>query len=131
MEINVETLLNAVSEQVKSHTNTEQVLGEEFQMGEYTCRPVIKIGAAFGSGGGIGDDPKKHTSGSGEAGGAGLAVVPQGFLVTRGEEINFISIKKNTALSSLLEKMPDLMEKMAEKKNKSGDKKEEKKDNKA
>ena len=127
MEINVESLLNAVSEQVKSHTNTDQILGEEFQMGEYTCRPVIKVGAAFGGGGAIGDDPKKKTSGTGEGGAAGMAVVPVGFLVTKGEEINFINIKRNAALSGLLEKMPDLMEKMAEKK--TGKEKEEAKDN--
>jgi uncharacterized spore protein YtfJ len=124
MEINVESLLTAVSEQVKSHTSTEQVIGEEFQMGEYTCRPVIKIGAAFGGGGATGDDPKKKSSGTGEGGAAGMAVVPLGFLVTKGEEISFIQVKKNAALSGLLDKMPDLMEKMMEKK-KEGETKEE------
>ena len=58
MEVNIEDLLDKVSEHVKTIASTETILGEEFKLGEYTCRPVIKVGTGFGSGAGVGDDPK-------------------------------------------------------------------------
>lgn len=127
MEINVEELLNKVSEQVKSFAKTDVVIGEEFQMGEYTCKPVIKVGTGFGSG--VGADNRSKGGSKGESGGAGagIGVIPVGFLVTKGDEISFISADRKSGLSSLLEKVPDLVEKVADMKEKREEKKEEKK----
>ncbi len=130
MDINIEALLDKVSEHVKSLASTETVLGEEFKLGEFTCRPVIKVGTGFGSGTGSGIDPKTKNQGSGGGAGAGIGVVPLGFLVTKGDEISFIPSDKKTALSSLLDKVPDLVEKVADMKNKEKEEKEEKKDKK-
>ena len=114
MENRVEELLDKVSEHVKSLASTETVLGEEFKIGEFTCRPVIKVGTGFGSGAGSGDDPKGKGSGTGLGAGAGIGITPLGFLTTKGDEISFIPSDKKTALSSLIEKVPDLVEKMAD-----------------
>ena len=131
MEIRVDELLDKVSGHVKDLSDTETILGDEFKLGEYTCRPVIKIATGFGSGSGTGNDPKKKAGGSGTGAGAGLAVVPVGFLAAKGDEISFIATDRKTALSSLFEKMPDLVEKVAEMKNKESDEpKEEKKEKK-
>jgi len=130
MDINIEALLHKVSEHVKSLASTETVLGEEFKLGEFTCRPVIKVGTGFGSGTGSGIDPKTKNQGSGGGAGAGIGVVPLGFLVTKGDEISFIPSDKKTALSSLLDKVPDLVEKVADMKNKEKEEKEEKKEKK-
>ena len=131
METKIEELLDKVSGHVKDMSNTETVLGDEFKLGEYTCRPVIKVASGFGSGTGTGDDPKKKARGSGTGAGAALCVVPVGFLATKGDEISFIGTDKKTALSSLFEKMPDLVEKVAEMKNReAGESKEEKKEKK-
>lgn len=128
MEINVEELLNKVSEQAKSFAKTDLVIGEEFQMGAFTCKPVIKIGTGFGSGVGTGDNHARgNKKGEGGGAGAGIGVVPVGFLVTKGDEISFISADRQRGLSTLLEKVPDLVEKVAEMKNKRESKKEEKK----
>ncbi len=62
MGINIESLLDKESDHVKSLASTETILGEEFTLGEFTCRPVIKVGTGFGSGAGTGKDPKS-TSG--------------------------------------------------------------------
>ena len=118
MEIKVEELLDKVSEHVKSLASTETILGEEFKIGEFTCRPVIKVGTGFGSGAGTGEEPKSKNKGTGGGAGAGIGIVPLGFLTTRGEEISFIPSEKKTALSSLFDKVPDLVEKMAEMKSK-------------
>lgn len=118
MEVKIEELLDKVSEHVKSLASTETVLGEEFKLGEFTCRPVIRLGTAFGSGAGTGDDPKSKGKGSGAGAGAGIGIVPLGFLIARGDQISFIPVDKKSALSSLIEKVPDLVEKMAGMKNK-------------
>jgi uncharacterized spore protein YtfJ len=128
MEVNIEELLDKVSEHVKSLSSTETVMGEEFKIGEYTCRPVIKVGTGFGSGAGEGEDPKRKNQGSGGGAAAALGVVPVGFLAAKGDEIKFISVDKKTALSSLIEKAPDLVEKFAHMKEKEED--QEKKENK-
>ena len=118
MEIKIDELLDKVSGHVQSLANTETVLGDEFTIGEFTCRPVIKVGTGFGSGAGTGDDPKKKAWGTGGGAGAGIGIVPLGFLTTKGDEISFIAVDKKTALSALFEKVPDLVEKMAEMKTK-------------
>ena len=128
MDFNIENLLDKVSDHVKSLASTETILGEEFTLGEFTCRPVIKVGTGFGSGAGSGKDPKS-TSAAGGGAGAGIGITPLGFLTTKGDQIYFIPSDKKTPLSSLIDKVPDLVEKVADMKNK-GDKKEEKKEEK-
>lgn len=126
MNINIESLLDKVSEQVKSLASTETILGEEFKLGEFTCRPVIKVGTGYGSGAGEGDDPKGKNKGGGGGAGAAIGVTPVGFLTTKGDEIYFIPSDKKSALSSLMEQVPDLLEKVAEMKNKEEKKEEQK-----
>jgi uncharacterized spore protein YtfJ len=128
MDINIENLLDKVSDHVKTLASTETILGEEFKLGEFTCRPVIKVGTGFGSGAGTGKDPKSN-KGEGGGAGAGIGITPLGFLTTRGDQIYFIPSDKKTALSSLIDKVPDLVEKVAEMKNKE-EKKEEKREEK-
>jgi uncharacterized spore protein YtfJ len=129
MDINIETLLDKVSDHVKTLASTETVLGEEFTLGEFTCRPVIKVGTGFGSGAGEGNDPKSN-KGSGGGAGAGIGITPMGFLASRGDNIFFIPSDKKTPLSSLIDKAPDLIEKVVEMKNKGDQKKEKTEDKK-
>jgi len=126
MEINIENLLDKVSEQVKSMAKTELVIGEEFKIGEFTCKPVIKVATGFGSGVGTGDSSKQKKKGEGGGAGAAIGVLPVGFLVSRGDEISFIASEKKGGLSTLFEKVPDLVEKMADLKEKKDKEKEEK-----
>ncbi len=131
MEIKIDELLDKLAGQVKTLASTDTVLGDEFTIGEFTCRPVIKVGTGYGSGVGTGENPKaKHqkapASGSGGGAAAGVGVAPLGFLTARGGEISFIPVDKKTALSTLFEKVPDLVEKMAEMKNREAGESEEK-----
>jgi uncharacterized spore protein YtfJ len=125
MDINIEGLLDKLSGHVKDLASTETILGEEFKIGEFTCRPVIKVGTGYGSGAGEGDDPKGKNKGGGGGAGAAIGITPLGFLTTKGDEIFFIPSEKKTAISSLMEKVPDLVEKVAEMKNKEEKKEEE------
>jgi uncharacterized spore protein YtfJ len=114
MENNVSTMLDQISEKLKEMVKTETIIGEEFTMGEYLCKPIIRVGVGFGSGGGTGEDIKSKGCGTGAAAGAGMGISPVGFLVTRKDEIYFISTEKKTGLSALCEKMPEMMEKAME-----------------
>lgn len=115
MEMNFETLLQRLTEFIQKEAKTETVIGEPFQLGGFHCVPVIRLGVGFGSGGGSGDSAK---AGKGEGGGAGagLGIDPIGFLVTKDNEISFISTHQNKGLSAIFEKVPDLLDKLTKKK---------------
>lgn len=117
MELHFEELLGKVTDFIKSEANTETVIGESFELGEFKCVPVIKVGMGFGSGGGEGAEPKK---GQGQGGGAaaGMGIEPIGFLVTKGNEISFLEAGKTHGLAAAFEKVPDLIEKLAKNRNK-------------
>lgn len=113
--MNFETLLQRLTEFIQKEAKTETVIGEAFQLGEFTCVPVVRVGVGFGSGGGEGDSAK---TGKGQGGGvgAGIGIDPIGFLVTKGNEISFISTQQSKGLSSIFQQVPDLIKKVMENK---------------
>lgn len=127
METNLEQVLDKLAEHVKGIASTETVVGDEFTIGEFTCKPVMKVGLGFGSGIGEGDD-KRKCKGHGQGAGAGIGMAPIGFLVTRGGEISFIPSDQKKGLQAIFEKVPDLLEKVMEMKKEKEDKEESKKE---
>jgi uncharacterized spore protein YtfJ len=113
MELHFEELLKQVTDFIKTEAKTETVVGQMFELGEFKCVPVIKVGIGFGSGGGEGFE-KKDRKGEGMGAGAGVGIEPLGFLVTRADQITFIEAGKAHGLSAMFEKVPDLIEKIAE-----------------
>ena len=114
MKINLEELLPKITDFLKSEAKTETVIGKQFQLGEFSCVPVIRMGMGFGSGGGEGEAPNQQGHGGGMGLGGGLGIEPIGFLVTRATEISFISTRAKGGLSSAFEKAPELLEKFLE-----------------
>lgn len=115
MAINFEETLKQFTEFLKTEAKTETVIGQSFQLGEFTCVPVIKfgMGLGYGSGEGHGDAPGKGKGeGIGGGAGGGVGVEPIGFLTTRGDQISFIPTRTSKGLSAVFEKVPDLLEKM-------------------
>ncbi len=110
MELHMNELIDRISNFMKAEAKSETVIGEAFKLGEFSCIPVIRVGMGFGAGGGEGDAPKQG-HGVGEGAGAGMGIEPIGFLVSKGNEINFISTKSNSGLAAAFEKVPDLLEK--------------------
>ncbi len=108
-----EELLGKVTSFMKTEANTKTVIGEQFNLGEFSCIPVIRVGMGFGTGGGEGDVSKNTHSEGGGAGG-GMGIEPLGFLVSKGELIQFVSTKTNKGLSAAFEKVPELIEKYLE-----------------
>lgn len=116
---NLDDLLSKMTEFLRSEAKTETIIGQPFVLGEFTCVPVMSIGLGFGAGGGEGKGGNK-TSGEGEGegagGGAGLGMGPVGFLITKGEMIQFIPARNPSGLAAAMEKLPDLIEKFAPRK---------------
>ncbi len=113
MDLHFEELLGKITDFMKTEANTDTVVGTPFQLGEFTCVPVIKVGMGFGSGGGEGTEAKKG-KGQGAGGAAGMGIEPIGFLVTKGDHISFLQAGKTQGLAAAFEKVPDLIEKLAQ-----------------
>jgi uncharacterized spore protein YtfJ len=119
MDLHFEELLGKITDFIKTEAKTETVVGEQFELGQFKCVPVIKVGMGFGSGGGEGVETKtKARKGQGAGGGAGVGIEPIGFLVTKDEQISFIKAGKTHGLAAAFEKVPDLIEKVIEKRSK-------------
>ena len=118
MKTRFEEMLPQITEFLKSEAKTDTVIGEQFQLGEFSCVPVIRLGMAFGSGGGEGESPDKKGQGEGGGAGGGIGMEPIGFLVTRNGEISFLSARSSSGLSKAFEQVPGLIEKFMEKERK-------------
>lgn len=117
MDLHFEELMSQITDFLKSEAKTETVIGEQFQLGEFKCVPVIKVGIGFGSGGGEGADLKvKNRKGQGMGAGAGIGIELIGFLVTKGESISFLEAGKTHGLAAAFEKIPGVIEKFMDKK---------------
>ncbi|OGS70589.1 MAG: sporulation protein [Flavobacteria bacterium RIFCSPLOWO2_12_FULL_35_11] len=116
MELRMEELLGKITDFIKSEANTETVIGKQFELGEFKCVPVIKVGMGFGSGVAA-DTQKKDVKGEGASqgggAGAGVGIEPIGFLVSRGSDISFLAAGKSSGLASVFEKMPEMIDKIA------------------
>ena len=112
MELHFDELLGKITDFIKTEATTETVIGQPFDLGEFKCVPVIKVGMGFGSGGGEGTE-SKDKKGQGMGAGAGVGIEPIGFLVTKDDEISFLAAGKTRGLAAAFEKVPDLIEKIA------------------
>tara|TARA_E500000318_G_scaffold57132_1_gene53100 strand:- start:1054 stop:1425 length:372 start_codon:yes stop_codon:yes gene_type:complete len=117
MDLHFEELLSKVTDFIKSEAKTDTIMGEPFELGEFKCVPVIKVGMGFGSGAGEGVEGKAR-KGEGAGAGAGIGIQPIGFLVTKGDEISFLEAGKTHGLAAAFEKVPDLIEKLVSERNK-------------
>lgn len=108
MEVQFKEMLGQITDFLRSEARTETIVGESFQLGEFMCIPVIRLGTGFGGGAGEGE-ANKQGHGTGGGVGAGLGIDPIGFLVSRGNQINFVSTKTHTGLSAAFEKVPELI----------------------
>lgn len=116
MDINYNEMTKNMLDQLEKMAKTETVIGEKFELGEFTCIPVIKLGIGFGSGGGSGAAEKQ---GKGEGGGFGgaIGIEPVAFLAAKGDQISMMNVGKSKGMQSFFDKMPDLVNKIIDKKN--------------
>jgi uncharacterized spore protein YtfJ len=120
MAFNLDETVKQLTEFLRSEAKTETVIGQSFQLGEFTCVPIVKFGVGLGYGGGEGQGSapgKGNGGGTGGGAGGGTGIEPIGFLVTRGDQISFLPTRSSKGLGAAFEKVPDLLEKFLEKKN--------------
>ncbi len=117
MDNNLSEFIGKLTDFLKSEAKTETVIGQQFQLGEFSCVPVIGIGFGIGAGGGQGTDAKQQM-GNGAGGGAGMGMGPLGFLVTHKDQIQFIPTRQSKGIGMVFEKLPDLIDKYMDKKEK-------------
>jgi uncharacterized spore protein YtfJ len=111
-------LLGKLTEFLKSEAKTETIIGQQFQLGAFTCVPVMSVGLGLGTGGGEGKGNSKKAGegeGLGAGGAAGIGMGPVGFLVANGADIQFIPTRSSKGLSALFEKAPDILERYFDK----------------
>lgn len=119
MAINLDESVKQLTDFLKNEAKTETVVGQSFQLGEFTCVPVIRFGLGLGYGGGEGkgkQQGKADGEGMGGGAGGGIGLDPIGFLATRGDQITFIPTHGSKGLNAAFEKLPDVLEKMFDKK---------------
>ena len=112
MDLHFDELLGKITDFIQAEAKTDTVVGDQFELGEFKCVPVIKVGMGFGSGGGEGTETKGR-KGEGMGAGAGVGIEPIGFLVSRADEISFLAAGKTKGLAAVFEKVPDLIESIA------------------
>jgi len=115
MSFTLDETVQKLTDFLKTESKTETVIGQSFQLGEFTCFPVIKFGIGMGYGGGEGHGGKNgkgNGEGTGIGAGGGIGVEPMGFLATRGDQISFIPTRTTKGLSSVFENLPSMVEKM-------------------
>ena len=117
---NLDEMLGKLTEFLRTEAKTETVIGQQFQLGPFTCVPVISVGLGLGSGAGEGKGKgnNKNTGegeGFGAMGAAGIGLGPVGFLAVNGDNIQFISTRHSRGIEALVEKAPDIMEKIFDK----------------
>jgi len=120
MKLDFQSLLGQVTDFIKSEATTKTVVGEEFKLGEFSCVPIIKVNMGFGTGGGEGAD-KEHGHGEGGGAGAGVNILPMGFLVSKGDNVEFIAAQSESGIANAFEKVPDLISKYLDQQAKSSD----------
>src|SRR6476620_8464970 len=87
MAINLEESVQKLTDFLKTEAKTETVIGQQFQLGEFTCVPIIKFGLGVGYGGGEGQGGKEGKGkgeGTGGGAGGGVGVEPIGFFGNTG-----------------------------------------------
>lgn len=116
--MDVEQMLKKVSEFVHDETDTKTVIGEEFVLGKFTCKPVIRVGFGLGSGRGTGKQDAAQSGGAGAA----VAIEPIGFLVATEKDIKFIPTSDKKGIVDMMTKVPDVLSKYFDMKRSSSEK---------
>jgi uncharacterized spore protein YtfJ len=108
MNNNVNDLMAKLTDFLKNEAKTETVIGQQFQLGEFNCVPVIGVGFGLGA---AGNANKAKGDVESEAGGAGVGMAPIGFLISKGDHIQFLSARPASGLSTAFEQVPLLLDK--------------------
>lgn len=121
--MNVDELLQTVSDPLMEMTHGDAVLGTPVKLGTVTVIPISRISVGLGGGGGTGEGEAKDAkhgrmagSGTGEGGGAAARIRPVALLALTSQGARVLPIPgKQGTLDKVLEKIPALIERFGPK----------------
>lgn len=117
--VNVEEILQAVSEELGGVAHGDAVVGSAVKLGGATVYPISLVSLGLGAGGGEGEETSesgKGQGGTGSGAGGGVKARPVAVLVFNGDDVSVMPIpRKAGPIERFLERLPDLIEKFKEK----------------
>lgn len=117
MGFNFDTMVNTIKESISTNT----VIGESMEFGAVTLIPVMSVYFGFGGGGGHDGRTDGKGGGSGAGGGGGARLHVTGFIVVKGDEVNFLPTGRGGAVEKIMDSLPELLEKAMSKGRRSTD----------
>ena len=122
-------LMNVTMEKIKAMADVNTVVGDPISAGEVTIIPLSKVSFGFGVGGSDfatkNQKPNQNNSFGGGTG-AGVTIVPVGFLIVRGTSVKLLPVAPppDGALDRVVDMVPDLVDKVTDFVEKQQEKKE-------
>lgn len=110
-------MMTVAMEKIKAMADVNTVVGEPIRAGEVTIIPVSKVSFGFGVGGSDfatkNQKPDRDNSFGGGTG-AGVTIMPLGFLIVRGESVKLLPVAPppDGALDRVVDMVPDLVDKV-------------------
>ena len=117
----IQGLMNVTMDKIRQMADSNTIIGEPITTPDgVTVIPVSRVSFGFGAGGS--DFASKHAGPNaplafGGGGGAGLKVIPVGFLVVSGTSVKMLPVDTATESPAdlLVELIPDLLEQVSKK----------------
>ena len=115
-ENSIKSIMDVTMDKLRAMVDANTIIGDPIVVGDVTLLPVSKVSFGLATGGS--DFPSKTQSGLfGGGGGAGLKVIPVGFLVVSGTSVKMLPVDTATESPAdrLVELIPDLLEQVSKK----------------
>ena len=115
----INDMLNVTMQKLRELADANTIIGTPIETGSgVTILPISKVSMGFGTGGS--DFATKNQKSDAEnafggGGGAGVSVIPMGFLIINGTDVRVLPVDEpaSTTLERLVEMIPQLVDKAA------------------
>lgn len=112
-------LMEVTMSKIREMVDVNTIVGTPIQTGDVTIIPVSKVSFGFASGGSdfaTKNQPAGKDNAFGGGSGAGVNIVPIGFLVVRGDSVKMlpIAVPASSTADRVIEMVPDIVEKISE-----------------
>ena len=112
-------LMEVTMSKIREMVDVNTIVGTPIVAGEVTIIPVSKVSFGFASGGSdfaTKNQPAGKDNAFGGGSGAGVNIIPIGFLIVRGDNVRMlpIAMPASSTADRVLEMVPDIVEKISE-----------------
>jgi sporulation protein YtfJ len=112
-------LMEVTMSKIREMVDVNTIVGTPVQAGEVTIIPVSKVSFGFASGGSdfaTKNQPAGKDNAFGGGSGAGVNIVPIGFLIIRGDNVKMlpVAVPASSTADRVLEMVPEIVDKISE-----------------